>query len=171
MNGNILFVVAIVVLNAKPHESVILEKIICTKLDENFIRIDLCDLKRNKENVLAFSVSATLIKESVTDCLVNTEFYHVPYKNPLTNRTWDICKGLIQTRRNIPAQFILNILKNYSNINHPCPYQVNEPIEVRNIAPPQKMLYPVPPGKYNYKLFFIANGAKRILIDLYLKTT
>ncbi|XP_075158070.1 uncharacterized protein LOC142231343 [Haematobia irritans] len=142
------------------------KRLVCSSVDANFSRFDLCEVRSNKNSGSSFSITLRLLKGPVKNCIVNTQFYNIQGKQQLliTNRTWDGCKALRSTRKFLPILFLLNLANKYTNMNHTCPY--NHTIIVRN-ATPGKIPFLGAVGNYVYKANFIIDGQRRVAVDCY----
>ncbi|XP_051862465.1 uncharacterized protein LOC127565835 [Drosophila albomicans] len=94
-----------------------------------------------------FNYDATLLYE-LYNVKVNVQMVKRAngYKPWLYNITVDACE--FQRRRNNPMiKMVFNIFKNYSNLNHPCPYR--DSVHLYGLyLKPQLIPIPLPTGEY-----------------------
>jgi len=110
------------------------------------------------------------------------------YKPFLYNITIDACKFIVNRNSSPVAAFIYNLFSPYSNMNHPCPYNVS-PHKINTIydlivrpfqhdvmvdkAPTSHLnqqltnVLPFPKGDYGFFSIWYARGIKRAYVNVY----
>ncbi|KAH8310463.1 hypothetical protein KR044_001535, partial [Drosophila immigrans] len=131
----------------------------CKSSNQSRYMINICRLRAIKRNKYIFNFDATIIDE-IRDVKVNLQVVKKAngYKPWLYNFTFDACE--FQRRRNNPMlKMVFNIFKDFSNLNHSCPYRGS--IEVTGLyLKPQSIPVPMPTGEYGLLTTWVFNQNK-----------
>ncbi|KNC33650.1 hypothetical protein FF38_08723 [Lucilia cuprina] len=102
----------------------------CSVDNENFARIDLCEAKRDQNNMSLFQYKLHLLEQPITHSTLQFGLYMKSLKHTF-NATWDFCK-FQENRNKIRAlqKFFSSIIK-HTNFNHTCPF--NHDIYVKDL--------------------------------------
>ncbi|XP_075167434.1 uncharacterized protein LOC142239533 [Haematobia irritans] len=135
--------------------------------DKAFGNFEYCNftLTRKQEPQLSFYIK--LFQLPVTNCLVHIECHYFTKARqqivPL-NATWDACAFMGNRKRFLAFQRVYDIIGQYTNANHSCPYQ-HDIIAKNMVIEAQKLPFSILPGEYVVKTSFFVNGSKKLDID------
>ncbi|XP_037941281.1 uncharacterized protein LOC119674228 [Teleopsis dalmanni] len=124
--------------------------IVCNSLDKDYVNFDYCYLKSVNRSYKYLSIKAKLLKP-VTNLKIRYAFLKREngYKPFLYNITFDGCT-FVKSNNNPVTKFIFDSFKEYTNINHSCPFYDDftlEKLDTKTLADNLSRL-PVPAGQY-----------------------
>ncbi|KAH8348576.1 hypothetical protein KR084_008779, partial [Drosophila pseudotakahashii] len=148
----------------------------CESVDEEFCTFDYCHLKSVNRTYKYFSARAKMLKLPITNAKVNGALYQRlnGYKPFLYNITVDCCKFVKNQKSNPVAGFLYDSFKEFSNLNHSCPYNhdlVLEKLTASSVNHRVTNILPFPEGEYMVHLNWIAYGRTRAVFKLYFALT
>ncbi|XP_043644860.1 uncharacterized protein LOC122614352 [Drosophila teissieri] len=145
----------------------------CITLDPEFAVFDYCFLKSINRTYKYISLRAKLLKTPVTKVKVNAATFQRlnGYKPFLYNITVDGCRFFNNRKSNPVASYFFNFFKDYSNMNHSCPYDhdiIVDKVSVVHVYTQVTAVLPVPHGDYLFHTDWFAYDIKRATVDVYV---
>ncbi|XP_032589585.1 uncharacterized protein LOC6573293 [Drosophila mojavensis] len=145
-----------------------LTNFICQSHNESWISVHVCRLKAINRNKIVLNFNATM-HNTCYELSTTLQLYKKAngYKPWLYNSSVDICKF---TRKpyNPFAIMIYKVMRQYSNMNHTCPY--GGPLIITGLHVKYSDLLPFPSGDYLAKLDWYCFKRKQLSTDLYFKS-
>ncbi|XP_036672415.1 uncharacterized protein [Drosophila suzukii] len=144
----------------------------CEALDKEFCGFDYCILKAVNRSYKYVSLKVKLFRTPVTKVKLNLGLYKRlnGYKPFLYNLTIDACKFLKFPKSNPVVTFFYEFFKDFSNINHTCPYDhdlVLEKMSYSSVYNHFTTKLPFPEGSYMLEMHWIAYDIKRAITKFY----
>ncbi|XP_073848336.1 uncharacterized protein [Musca autumnalis] len=126
----------------------------CTTLNETVTTFEECALKPTISGLMGLNVHAKVF-QVLPDIKVDASFYKKAngYKPFLFNTSVDFCEVMAKKTQNIVSHIIFNIVKDYSNLNHTCPYDHDIHVENLVLSEEKMKFLPLPSGEYLVSLF------------------
>ncbi|XP_017077345.1 uncharacterized protein LOC108112106 [Drosophila eugracilis] len=145
----------------------------CESMDKNFSDFEYCFLKSVNRTYKYISGKLKLFQIPLNHAKGNFGLYQFAngYKPFLYNITVDACKFLKNQKSNPVAAYLYNFVKDYSNMNHTCPYShdlVVDKVSTEFINHRVTALLPFPEGKYMLKMHWIAYDIHRVVSKVYI---
>ncbi|XP_043649564.1 uncharacterized protein LOC122617681 isoform X1 [Drosophila teissieri] len=148
----------------------------CESLDKDFALFEYCFLKSVNRSYKYVSLKVKLLKLPVTKVKVNFALYkrvngYLPF---LYNITLDACRYLKSPHHHPIALYFHNWFKDYSNINHTCPYNhdlVLDKMSYHSINTKVTKILPFPEGNYLLEVHWIAYDIARAVTKFYWSLT
>lgn len=103
-------------------------KVICNTIDKTFSHFEVCELHTSAaRHSPTLSVVVKLYQLPLTNLHLQMEFsrYDTKSSNNILNNTWDVCRFLKNINKYRALRIFYDLMKEYSNINHTCPYNVS----------------------------------------------
>nr|XP_044248952.1 uncharacterized protein LOC108058476 [Drosophila takahashii] len=155
------------------HSLVEFTNIKCETIDKNFCDFEYCYLKSINRSYKYYSLKVNLFKLPIINAQINMELFKRGngYHPFLYNTTFDFCKFLKNQKSNPVFGYFYNILKSFSNVNHPCPYHhdlVVEKISTEFVNNQVTKVLPFPEGQYMYKMRWMTYNIVRAEFRIYL---
>ncbi|KAH8353908.1 hypothetical protein KR067_001067, partial [Drosophila pandora] len=152
--------------------SVEFRNFICQSFDKDFSDFENCILKSVNRTYKYLSLKVNLFQVPVTKVKVNFGLYKRfnGYKPFLYNMTVDGCKFVNNPKANPVALYFYNVFKEFSNMNHSCPYNhdvVVEKLTTEKIHNTFTKILPFPDGDYMFRMYWFGNGKSRAVVELY----
>ncbi|KAH8358832.1 hypothetical protein KR093_002778, partial [Drosophila rubida] len=142
--------------------------VFCKSSNKTRYVVNTCRLRAIKRNKYIFNYDATIIYE-LCDVKVNVQLVKRAngYKPWLYNLTIDACEFL-RKRNNPIIKLIYNIFKDYSNLNHSCPY--NGPVLIDGLyLQPGAIRVPMPTGEYGVMTTWIFDSTMKTYANVYFE--
>nr|NP_001036537.1 uncharacterized protein Dmel_CG33632 [Drosophila melanogaster]ABI31087.1 uncharacterized protein Dmel_CG33632 [Drosophila melanogaster] len=144
----------------------------CETLDKDFSLFEYCYLQSVNRSYKYVSLKVKLLKIPVTKIKVQFGLYKRlnGYKPFLYNMTLDGCRFLKSRNPNPIALYFYNLFKDYSNINHTCPYNhdlVLDEMSYHSINYKLTEILPFPEGNYKLEVHWIAYDIDRAITTFY----
>ncbi|XP_030371992.1 uncharacterized protein LOC115622235 [Scaptodrosophila lebanonensis] len=141
----------------------------CEVIDKKFCVFQHCFLKSVNRTYKYFSVHVHFLQPPVHSGSVNFVLYKRSngLRPFLFNYTMDVCKFL-DNRTNPASQYFYSLVKDYTNVNHTCPYD-HDVVNWWNKKLTISM--PVPTGRYLLKTLWISKGILRAEVFNYFTLT
>ncbi|XP_043649321.1 uncharacterized protein LOC122617503 isoform X1 [Drosophila teissieri] len=144
----------------------------CESLDKDFALFEYCFLKSVNRTFKYVSVKVKLLKLPITKIKMHFVLYkrlngYLPF---LYNMTFDACKFLKSPNTNQIALFFYKFFRDYSNINHTCPYNhdiVLDKMPYHNVNNLLTKILPFPEGNYMLEMHWIAYDIDRAVTKFY----
>ncbi|XP_039149212.2 uncharacterized protein LOC6736799, partial [Drosophila simulans] len=146
----------------------------CTSLDPEFAHVEHCYLKSVNRTYKYLSIRyLNLLQKPVSRIKVNGATFkrYNGYKPSLYNFTVDGCKFIKNPKSNPVAHYIYRLFKDFSNVNHTCPFNddpIVEKLPISYINKQVTSVLPVPSGDYLFSSHWYFYDIKRITINVYL---
>ncbi|KQS43573.1 uncharacterized protein LOC6543825 [Drosophila erecta] len=148
----------------------------CESLDKDFALFESCFLKSVNRSYKYLSLKVKLLKLPITKVKVRIGLYkrvngYLPF---LYNMTVDACRFLKSSNPNPIALYFYTFFKDYSNMNHTCPYNhdiVVDKMPYHNINNMVTKILPFPEGNYMLELHWIAYDICRAITKFYWALT
>ncbi|XP_043649710.1 uncharacterized protein LOC122617790 isoform X1 [Drosophila teissieri] len=148
----------------------------CESLDKDFVLFEYCFLKSVNRSFKYVSVKGKLLQIPITKVKLQITLYkrvnsYMPF---LYNITFDGCRFLKSTNPNPITLFFHNIFKDYSNINHTCPYNhdlVLDKMPYHSVNNKFTKILPFPEGNYMLEMHWIAYDIDRAVTKFYWSLT
>ncbi|KAH8311913.1 hypothetical protein KR044_008542, partial [Drosophila immigrans] len=142
--------------------------VFCKSSNQSIYVVNICRLRAIKRNKYIFNYDATILHE-IFESKVNLQMVKKAngYKPWLYNITFDACE--FQKRHNNPMlKMVFNIFKDYSNLNHSCPYIGT--IQVTGLyLKPQSIPVPMPTGEYGLLTTWNFDNKMTSYLNLYFE--
>ncbi|KAH8238026.1 hypothetical protein KR032_011497, partial [Drosophila birchii] len=145
----------------------------CESVDKNFADFEYCRLEKVNKTFKYITVKVSLLKKPVSKVRINGALYKRSngYKPYLYNVTVDGCKFLKNRKTQPAARLIYDILYNFSNINHTCPYDhdiyVNQ-LTADYLNHHLTHILTFPKGDYLFQMHWIAYDINRAVVKIYI---
>ncbi|XP_041675844.1 uncharacterized protein LOC121530568 [Drosophila eugracilis] len=145
---------------------------ICEAVDEDFLTFEYCLLKSFNRTYKYLTIKVNLLQIPVTDIKVNMALYKrlSTYKPYFYNVTVDCCKFLKNVKLYPIANYVYDFFKEFSNINHSCPYDHDLLVDKLTSAHFNHRFSNVqafPLGDYMFNVNWILHGHIRAKFRLY----
>ncbi|XP_016963030.1 uncharacterized protein LOC108033274 [Drosophila biarmipes] len=147
----------------------------CSTLDKKFGEFEYCFLKAANRTYKYLSLKVRLYKVPVHKFSVNVAFHK--RSNGLSpvnyNITFDGCK-MVEKIGNPWITFLFGVIKEYSNINHSCPYAhdiIVDKLPAQFLKQRFSALLPFPEGDYVFNSNWIAYGINRANVRVHFSYT
>ncbi|XP_017071909.1 uncharacterized protein LOC108108372 [Drosophila eugracilis] len=146
-----------------------LKNIKCTCYEKSYCEFKRCELK-----VLGRGLVGLFVHAQANQVPINSVTCHLTlfkrfngYKPFLFNMTVDVCYFFKNKKRYPFFDIVYDGIKNFSNVNHTCPF--NHDIIVERMVLNDKMIakVPVPSGFYRLNFYVRADGAWRGELEVY----
>ncbi|KAH8307449.1 hypothetical protein KR044_012590, partial [Drosophila immigrans] len=147
-----------------------LTNVICESLNESWVHIYDCRLKAISRNLTVFNFNATFFYP-VNDIILEMQLFKRAngYKPWLLKTAFDSCRSL-RTTFNPFGKLVYNLYKNYSNINHTCPFE--GPIIIKGFhVEPDKLGLPLPTGQYRLDTKWLFEKKLQLKVNAYFAFT
>ncbi|KAH8383642.1 hypothetical protein KR009_009779, partial [Drosophila setifemur] len=144
----------------------------CTSLDTTFCEYEYCFIKPINRSYKYVSFKVNMFKVPVTKIKINFALYKRfnGYRPFLYNLTVDSCRFLKNPSANPIANFFYGLIKNYSNLDHTCPYDhdvIIEKLPVDHINNQFTKVLPFPKGEYMIDSYWMAYDISRARLSVY----
>ncbi|XP_033173544.1 uncharacterized protein LOC117150663 [Drosophila mauritiana] len=145
----------------------------CVTLDPEFAYFDYCYIKAVNRTYKYLSLRVKLLKTPVTKIKINVATLQRlnGYKPFLYNITIDACRFYKNQKSNPIAGYFYSFFKDYSNINHSCPYDhdiIVEKVSISHLNTQVTNVLPVPHGDYLFHTNWYAYDINRATVDVYV---
>uniref|UniRef100_A0A1I8MVZ5 Uncharacterized protein n=1 Tax=Musca domestica TaxID=7370 RepID=A0A1I8MVZ5_MUSDO len=151
----------------------------CVSLNESVAVFEQCDLKPTPQGAIGLNVHTKLL-QALTNIKLQIEatLYKKAngYKPFLFDLSVDFCEMMAKKTPNIVTNIVMNVIKEYSNLNHTCPY--DDDIFVENLVMKEdKFKYiPLPSADFMLNLFIGTQidrivGLKNLILGVDIKLT
>ncbi|EDV95704.1 GH15853, partial [Drosophila grimshawi] len=145
----------------------------CNATDRNIGEFDYCYIKAVNRTHKYVSVYFKLYQRPLSNITLNIKVFRKSngYQPFIPTINIDLCKFLINQKHPFMIIFY-KITKQYSNINHTCPYITDVYVDkmyTGNLESDFMRYIPIPEGDYLIRLEFQYNKAEYLNISLYSK--
>ncbi|XP_037815496.1 uncharacterized protein LOC119606168 [Lucilia sericata] len=146
-------------------KGIILKDLKCRLMDKEFFLLDKCDYITNIHNIEEFHLVLKLFpKRPITNCLLQLQFQLKSFTVPLKfNGTYDVCKFMLERKKNRVLKRFYDIYRRYMNANHACPYDHDVYFKSSKHIPIAVNI-PWPSGAYSFQSLWIID--KKIRFNL-----
>ncbi|XP_070137697.1 uncharacterized protein [Drosophila bipectinata] len=142
----------------------------CNSLDKSFDDFEYCYLKSVNRSYKYFSVKVNLFKTPVTKVTGTLFKRYNGYRPFMFNVTIDACRLLSGAKTNPFADYVYGFFKNYTNMNHTCPFEHDlmiEKLDTNFMNYQVTKILPVPEGDYLLELHWLAYEIDRAVVKVY----
>ncbi|KAH8283518.1 hypothetical protein KR018_004637 [Drosophila ironensis] len=144
----------------------------CESLDTNFSAFEYCVLKSVNRTYKYLSLKVNLFKIPINAIKINFAMYKRlnGYKPFLYNVTVDACRYFKNPKSNPVATYFYNSFKDFSNMNHSCPYDhdlVVHNVSANYLSNHFSRILPFPEGSYMLKMHWYAYNINRAEFKLF----
>ncbi|XP_070074015.1 uncharacterized protein [Drosophila takahashii] len=142
----------------------------CTSLDKEFGDFEHCFLKSVNRSYKYLSVKFNLRKTPVTKVNLAMFKRYNGYRPFMYNITVDACRFLRNRKSSPVINFWFNIVENYSNLNHLCPFNHDISLEKLPVATVNFQVtdvLPFPEGDYLIETHWMPYDIKKAVLKLY----
>ncbi|KAH8285255.1 hypothetical protein KR054_006806, partial [Drosophila jambulina] len=144
----------------------------CTSWDAEFSNFEYCYLKSVNRSYKYLSLKVNLYKVPIRKIKVNLAVLKKlnGYKPFLYNVTVDACRFLKNPKSNPVFEYLHNLFRSFSNMNHTCPYNHNvvvEKLSTQFINNHVTAVLPVPEGDYALQTSWFANDILRATVSVF----
>ncbi|KAH8285650.1 hypothetical protein KR054_011908, partial [Drosophila jambulina] len=155
------------------HSLVEFTNIKCKTMDSKFCDFEICRLKSVNPTYKYVSVKVRLFKVPITRIKINLGLYKRlnGLKPFLYNVTFDGCKFMQSKTSNPVARYFYEFGKDYSNMNHTCPYDhdlIVDKVSATDMNHRITRVLPFPEGSYMFQSDWYAQDIKRAEVRLFL---
>ncbi|KAH8371303.1 hypothetical protein KR093_006836, partial [Drosophila rubida] len=143
----------------------------CLSHNETWVHVYECRLKAVNRNLTIFNVNE-LLKYPANDITLDMQLFKRAngYKPWLIKTVVDVCRAL-RKAYNPYARLVYSLFKDFSNINHSCPYYPG-PIIVKGFyVNPAQFPLPLPTGEYLIALKWLYHKKLVISTNIYFSFT
>ncbi|XP_017131171.1 uncharacterized protein LOC108148604 [Drosophila elegans] len=177
--GVLLFLLVIFYINITQIDSKVeFTNIKCNSRENKFLDFEYCYIKSVNRSYKYISLKANLHEVPIKNASANLQILkRFRTYMPITmNITFDVCKYM-ETKKhfgNPMLKLFEKISKNYTNVNHKCPYDHDLYIDK---LPTQFLnqhftdVLPLPPGDYAFYSSWYSKGIERATIRIYATLT
>ncbi|KAH8371818.1 hypothetical protein KR093_008983, partial [Drosophila rubida] len=144
--------------------------VICASHNESWVHVNECRLKAISRNVTILNINATILY-AVNDITVDTQLFKRAngYKPWIMKFLLDFCR-FFKTSYNPYARLLYHQIKDYTNVNHSCPYV--GPIIVKGFhVNPAKIGLPLPTGDYLLAVKWLYDKKLQMTSNMYFSFT
>ena len=149
----------------------IFERLVCQPNPEtNIFSYFKCEIKHVSRRHLRIHLELNLTRP-----LRGVHVHSVAYYKYNTYQRWainlweDVCGWLNGTKRSYFMDFTVKKVLNYSNFNHPCPYEGNMFLKVKNISEDNfPFEHLVPSGRYRLDVNLTEENKEKVIVMLQL---
>ncbi|KRK07090.1 uncharacterized protein LOC26535167 isoform X1 [Drosophila yakuba] len=144
----------------------------CESVDKDYTLFPYCYLKSVNRSYKYVSVKAKLLQLPVAKAKVRLALYKRlnGYKPFLYDMTIDACRFLKYPKSNPVALYFYNCFKEYSNLNHTCPFEhdiVLDKMSYHSINNKLTKVLPFPEGNYMFEMHWMAYDINRAITKFY----
>ncbi|XP_070069814.1 uncharacterized protein [Drosophila takahashii] len=144
----------------------------CEELDKKFNTFEYCHLKSVNRTYKYLSLKVKLLQLPVKSVKVNVALYQRlnGYKPFLYNITVDACKFFKNQKSNPVASYFYDFFREFSNINHSCPYNhdlVVDKLSASAVNHRLTSILPFPEGEYMIQMNWFAYDINRSVFKIY----
>ncbi|XP_016949882.1 uncharacterized protein LOC108024473 isoform X2 [Drosophila biarmipes] len=139
---------------------------VCESYNKSWIEFGICRLRAVSRNKVCLNVDANLL-HPVHDVTVKAQLMKKAngYKPWLYSLTFDGCQ-FIRRRNNALIRLVWDLFKEYSTINHSCPYVALQ--QVKNFyLRSEKLPTPIPTGEYLLMIDWVINRKPQAATNVY----
>ncbi|XP_037941879.1 uncharacterized protein LOC119674797 [Teleopsis dalmanni] len=146
----------------------------CTSLDKKFTDFDYCYLRSINRTYKYLSIKAKLFQKPVTNASVRWTVLRKTngYKPFLIDLTFDVC-DFFKSHKDSLSRLTYSFFRDYSNLNHTCPYDHDVIIEKldTNFMNSKLSALPInlPTGEYAFFSTWMAFNIPRVDVKVYYK--
>ncbi|XP_039231368.1 uncharacterized protein LOC6538114 isoform X2 [Drosophila yakuba] len=136
---------------------------VCESYNKTWVEFGLCRLRAVSRNKVCLNVDANLLYP-VHDVIVKARLLKRAngYKPWLYSVSFDGCQ-FIRRRNNALIRIVWELFKEYSTINHTCPY-----VQVKNFyLRSEKLPTPIPTGEYLLMIDWVFNKKPQAATNVY----
>ncbi|XP_017469283.1 PREDICTED: uncharacterized protein LOC108361217 [Rhagoletis zephyria] len=140
----------------------------CKAIDASLINIPLCITKPISRNVTETSLHVRLARP-VTNIVTRVRFMKKSsdYSLYFGENSYDACKFLDNRKIYPIADYLFNIIDDYTNLNHSCPYKGDIIIDRFRIRKDKLTWLPMPEGEYALFTSWNIDGKLRAELNFY----
>ncbi|XP_032583371.1 uncharacterized protein LOC116803586 [Drosophila sechellia] len=155
----------------------------CVTFDPEFAVFDYCFLKSVNRTYKYYSLKVKLLKTPVTNVkskmfspvrLIQLSIFLYTFHQVRTackSNTIDACRFYKNQKSNPIAGYLYSLFKDYSNMNHSCPYDhdiIVEKVSISHLNTQVTDVLPVPHGDYLFHSNWYAYDIIRATADVYV---
>ncbi|KAH8302136.1 hypothetical protein KR044_003152, partial [Drosophila immigrans] len=143
---------------------------VCESYNKSWLIVNTCRLRAISRNKTVLNVNVSMV-HPCSNIFIDVQFFKRAngYKPWLIKFTVDACRFLNKLY-NPAAILIYRQLKEFSNLNHTCPYVGNQIIEGFYLRP-EKLLLPLPTGDYLLEMTWFLDNKKVLITNVYFTFT
>ncbi|KAH8263365.1 hypothetical protein KR044_007795, partial [Drosophila immigrans] len=143
---------------------------VCESYNESWIVINQCRLRAISRTKVVFNFNGTILYPS-SDIFIDIQMFKRAsgYKPWLFKTTLDGCQ-FIKKKNNPFVRLVYNLFKDYTNINHTCPY-VGDQILDGFYLRPELLSLPLPTGDYLLSFTWWFSKQKLFITNVYFTFT
>ncbi|XP_046865371.1 uncharacterized protein LOC111519222 [Drosophila willistoni] len=140
----------------------------CETFNKSWVLIYNCRLKAVRRHVTVLNINSTYL-QPVNNLWVHAEMFKKAngYKPWLFNATVDACRFLRKPNNPI-ISLIFNLFKEFTNINHPCPFYGPQLVEGFYLKP-ELLRLPLPTGEYLLEITWIFDNRPQYFTNVYFE--
>ncbi|KRJ97632.1 uncharacterized protein Dyak_GE29253 [Drosophila yakuba] len=143
----------------------------CESLDKDIAVFEHCFLKSVNRSYKYVSIKVKILYP-VTKAKVRFGLYKRlnGYKPFLYNMSFDACRFLKSSNPNPVALYFYNFIKDYSNMNHTCPFYQDIELKMpyHSLNNRVTKVLPFPEGNYMFETHWIAYDINRAITKFYI---
>ncbi|XP_033153082.1 uncharacterized protein LOC117136304 [Drosophila mauritiana] len=145
----------------------------CRSVNKEIAEFTQCTLKSINRTYKYISGRVTLYKLPITKARVNFGLYKRfnGYRPFLYNQTIDACHFFKHQKANPVAKYFFDMIKEFSNLNHSCPYNsdiIVEKLTTDTVNHHVTKILPYPEGDYMLETHWMLNDIFCGVIQVYL---
>ncbi|XP_062132392.1 uncharacterized protein LOC133843050 [Drosophila sulfurigaster albostrigata] len=139
---------------------------VCETMNTSWVLIHECRLRAISRNITTLNIDITFLHPAhVIDLRLELKTKAFGYKPSIFNYTIDACTFLRQRKHRVFMMF-WRIFKDFSNINHTCPY-VGKQIVKDFYYDPANLTLPIPSGDYVVLFTWILDKKPQFFTNIY----
>ncbi|KAH8415836.1 hypothetical protein KR222_001914, partial [Zaprionus bogoriensis] len=155
-----------VLFSAKQAINIKLTNIICETFNKTWLTVNECRLRAISRNMTVLNYNATM-HYSVYDIVARVEVFKKAngYKPWLFKFSIDWCKFIKKAYHPV-ANIMFSVIKEFTNMNHTCPYVGDQVVKGLYIKP-ELLRLPFPTGEYLVNVLFFFDKKVSLVTKIY----
>ncbi|XP_034478199.1 uncharacterized protein LOC117784551 isoform X2 [Drosophila innubila] len=139
---------------------------VCETMNKSWVRIDQCRLRAINRNITTLNVEVTLL-QPINVVHVNLELRTKAfgYRPSIFNYTIDAC-AFLRNRKHQISKMIWHIFRDFSTMNHTCPYEGTQILK-DFYYDPTNLTLPIPSGDYVMLLTWMFDKRPQLSTNVY----
>ncbi|KAH8263263.1 hypothetical protein KR044_006512, partial [Drosophila immigrans] len=145
--------------------------VVCESYNKSWVVINKCRLYAISRNKTIFNFNGTVL-HPVYNIFTEMEILKKAngYKPWIFKATMDACR-FVKKSYNPVVVIIYSLFKQFSNINHTCPYMGDQIIKGFYLRPELLLGLPVPSGEYLLTMTWLFNKKRQFCTNVYFEFT
>ncbi|KAH8302582.1 hypothetical protein KR044_008401, partial [Drosophila immigrans] len=150
---------------------------VCESFNKSWAVVNTCRLRAISRNMTILNINVTLL-HAASNVLIDVQMFKRAngYKPWLFKFTVDVCR-FVSKSYNPAAKLFFSVFKEYTNMNHTCPYICNSILNIMFFQGdqlvtglylrPELVRLPLPSGDYLISLIWMLNNKQQLMVNVY----